>query len=142
MTSDLAARNRALGLAINREIWNERRIDKVADYYAEDIVSDYSPYVVRRVLDEMRAAIAGIPGTFEGFREDLKTVIADEERVVLHFTIRGRQTGPWGAIPPSGREVEYDEIVIMTIRDGKVVHQTGVADNLRGLRQVGAIRSP
>ena len=27
----------------------------------------------------------------------------------------------------------------MTVRDGKVVHQVGVIDNLTGLRQVGAL---
>jgi hypothetical protein len=27
----------------------------------------------------------------------------------------------------------------MTVRDGKVVHQTGVIDNVTGLRQVGVL---
>ena len=140
--SELAARNRELGLKINREIWNGGQIDKVAEYYSSDVVSDYSPYIVRRGIAELTAAVAGAPATFEGFREEIKAVIADEERVAIHFTIKGKQIGHWGPVPPSGKDVEFDEIVIMTIKDGKVVHQTGVADNLRGLRQVGAIRSP
>jgi hypothetical protein len=39
--------NRALGLKINREIWNERQFDKIPAYFAEDFVSDYCPDVVR-----------------------------------------------------------------------------------------------
>jgi len=35
--------------------------------------------------------------------------------------------------------VQFDEIVILTLRDGKVVHQRGVADNLTALRQVGVL---
>jgi len=58
---------------------------------------------------------------------------------VIHFTITGRHTGQWGPVPASGQPVAFDEIVIMTVRDGKVVHQVGVIDNLTGLRQVGAL---
>ncbi|MCC6213016.1 MAG: hypothetical protein IT513_18410 [Burkholderiales bacterium] len=34
---------------------------------------------------------------------------------------------------------QFDKIVIMTVQDGKVVHQAGVIDNLTGLRQVGVM---
>jgi hypothetical protein len=33
--------------------------------------------------------------------------------------------------------VAFDEIVIMTVRDGKVCHQVVVTDNVTGLRQIG-----
>jgi predicted ester cyclase len=42
-------------------------------------------------------------------------------------------------VPATGRSVAFDEIVIMTVRDSKVVHQTGVIDNVTGLRQVGVL---
>jgi SnoaL-like polyketide cyclase len=48
-------------------------------------------------------------------------------------------TGPWGLVPATGRPVAFDEIVIMTVRDSKVVHQTGVIDNVTDLRQVGVL---
>ena len=41
-----AAFNRALGVKINREIWNDRQFDRIPTYFAEDFVSDYSPNVV------------------------------------------------------------------------------------------------
>ena len=34
-----------------------------------------------------------------------------------------------------------DEIVIMTVRDSKVVRLVGIVDNLTGLRQVGVLSS-
>jgi hypothetical protein len=37
-----AAFNRELGLKINREVWNGRQLDKIAEYFAEDFVADYS----------------------------------------------------------------------------------------------------
>jgi predicted ester cyclase len=45
-------------------------------------------------------------------------------------------------LPPSGKPVAFDEIVILQLRDGKVVHQSGIADNLTALRQLGILPTP
>ncbi len=132
-----AAFNRELGLRINREIWNGRQFDKIPEYFAEEFVSDYSPNVVRRGRHHIQEAVERAHATFEGFREEIKTIVADDQRVVVHFTIKGKHTGQWGPLSGTGKEVAFDEIVIMTVRDGKVVHQVGVIDNVTGLRQVG-----
>lgn len=139
--TEAAAFNRELGLKINREIWNGRELEKIPEYYAEEVVMDYSPSFVRRGRREVRDAVERSHAAFQGFREEVKTIVADDERVVVHFTVRGRHTGRWGPVPATGKEVAFDEIVIMTVRDGKVVHQVGVIDNLSGLRQVGVIAS-
>jgi predicted ester cyclase len=135
----VAAFNRELGLKINREIWNGRRFEKVPEYFAEEFVSDYSPAFVRRGRHHIQEAVERAHATFEGFREEIKTIVADDERVVIHFTIKGRHTGQWGPLPATGKEVAFDEIVIMTVQNGKVVHQAGVIDNVTGLRQVGVL---
>ena len=51
----------------------------------------------------------------------------------------GKHIGQWGPLPGTGKDVAFDEIAIMTVRDGKVVHQAGVIDNVTGLRQVDAM---
>ena len=134
--------NRELGLNINREIWNGRQYEKIEEYFADDFVADYSPAFVRRGRHHVRDAVERAHATFEGFREEVKTIVADDDRVVIHFTITGTHVGQWGPLPATGKAVAFDEIVIMTVRDGKVVHQAGVIDNLTALRQVGAIPAP
>jgi predicted ester cyclase len=42
-----------------------------------------------------------------------------------------------GVLAPIGKRVSFDEVVFLEIRDGKVVSQRGVADNLTALRQLG-----
>jgi predicted ester cyclase len=138
---DKVACNRELGRRINQDIWNDRKLDLVETYFTEDFT--HEGFSGRH---EGRAAVsAGVEkahATFENFREVLKSVTADEERVVLHFTITGRHVGQWGPVPATGKDVAYDEIVIMTVRDGKVCHQVVVADNITGLRQIGVWPSP
>lgn len=136
------AENRRLGLAINEEIWNGRRFDKIADYFTDDFVADYSPRVIRRGRQAIEEMVQSAHDTFEGFREDVHQAVADEHTVVLHFTITGKQVRDWGPIPASHAAVRYDEIVIMQVREGKVFRQIGVADNLLALQQLGAIPDP
>jgi predicted ester cyclase len=58
------------------------------------------------------------------------------------LTISGTQRGQWGPLPATGRHAQFDEIVILQIRDRKVVRQRGIVDNLSALRQLGAVPSP
>jgi predicted ester cyclase len=38
--------------------------------------------------------------------------------------------------------VQFEEIVILQIRDGKVQRQRGIVDNLNALRQLGVAPTP
>jgi predicted ester cyclase len=138
---DKVAYNRELGRRINQDIWNDRKLELVESYFTEDFV--YEGFSGRHEgLAALRAGVEKAHATFEAFREVLKSVTADEERIVVHFTITGRHTGPWGPVAPTGKMVAFDEIVIMTVRDGKVCHQVVVTDNVTGLRQIGVWPSP
>jgi SnoaL-like polyketide cyclase len=45
-----------------------------------------------------------------------------------------------GALPATGKRAQFDEIVILQIRDGKVLRQRGIVDNLSALRQLASCR--
>jgi hypothetical protein len=70
-----AAFNRALGLKINREIWNERQFEKIPTQFAEDFVSDYSPSFVRHGRHHIQEAVERPHAAFEGFREEIKAIV-------------------------------------------------------------------
>jgi hypothetical protein len=95
--------NRELGLKINREIWNGRQFDKIPEYFVEEFVSDYSPSFVRRGREHIQPAVERAHAAFTGFREDIKTIVADDACVVIHFTITGTTPARGGRLPPPGR---------------------------------------
>lgn len=140
--NSIVEQNRQLGLRINQEIWNEQRFDLIPELFTEDFVADYSPRIVREGRDQIEQMVRSSHATFEGFKETVRQVVADEHSVVLHFTISGRQIADWGPIAATNLPVKYDEIVIMQIRDGKVCRQVGVLDNLLALQQLGRIPDP
>jgi hypothetical protein len=45
-------------------------------------------------------------------------------------------------LPPSGKRVSFDEIVILRVAQGRVAWQRGIVDNLTALRQLGVLPTP
>jgi predicted ester cyclase len=69
-------------------------------------------------------------------------MIGEGDRVAVHLRISGTQLGAWGPVPPTGRRLEFEEMLILTFDDdGRVAHQRGIPDNLLGLRQCGVLPS-
>ena len=62
--------------------------------------------------------------------------------MVVRLTITGTQLGQWGPLPPRGKRVRFEEIVILRSVDGKVVEQRSLPDNLAALRQLGVVPTP
>jgi predicted ester cyclase len=135
--------NKAMVREITEQIWNRRSLHRIPEFYASDYVADYRPYSPPRSGHEaIRGMVERAWCAFSGYHEQLHEVVAEGNLVVAHFTISGTQTGQWGVLPPTNKRVEFDEIVILEFRDGKVVRQRGIPDNLTALRQLGVLPTP
>jgi predicted ester cyclase len=140
---DAVERNKALVRELTEVVWNGRGLDRIADFYAPEFVADYRPYSpLREGHDGIRRMVEGAWMAFPDYHEELHELIAEGDRVVVHLTISGTQSGQWGPLPPTGKRVQFEEIVILQIRDGKVHRQRGIPDNLNALRQLGVVPTP
>ena len=138
----MSDQNKRLVREITDIIWNGRGVDRIPEFYAPDFVADYRPYALREGYEGIRAMVEGAWIAFPDYHEEVHEFIAEGGRVVLHLTISGTQKGQWGPLPATGKRAEFDEIVILQIRDGKVLRQRGVVDNLSALRQLGVVPTP
>jgi predicted ester cyclase len=134
--------NKRLVREITDVVWNSRGLDRIPEFCAPDFVGDYRPYALREGLEGVRAMVAGAWTAFPDYHEEVQELIAEGDRVVVHLTISGTQQGQWGPLAATGKRAKFDEIVILQIRDGKVVRQRGIVDNLSALRQLGAVPTP
>ena len=138
----MSEENKRLIREVTEAVWNRRGLDRIPEFYAPDFVGDYRPYALREGHEGVRAMVEGAWTAFPDYHEELRELIAEGERVVAHLTISGTQQGQWGPLPATGKRAEFDELVILQIRDGKIVRQRGVVDTLSALRQLGAVPSP
>jgi predicted ester cyclase len=65
-------------------------------------------------------------------------LIAEGDRVVWRFTARGTQNGPLLGLPPSGKRMEIEGIVISRFAGDRWVEDWGSWDIQGMLQQLGA----
>jgi lactoylglutathione lyase len=59
-------------------------------------------------------------------------------RAAVRLRVRGLHVGPHAGIPPTGRTVEWDEIHLWRLEDGRVIEHWACRDDLAALRRMGA----
>jgi predicted ester cyclase len=123
------------------EVWNGRRLDVVEDLYAPEFIVDYRPYApLRRGYSAVREMVERAWTTFPDYHEEMLALVVEGNTAAVHLRITGTHAGAWGPIPPTGRRLEFEEILLLTFDpQGRVGHHRGIVDNLTGLRQAGAI---
>ncbi len=136
-------RNKKVVERLFDEVWNGRKLGAIGELYAPEFVVDYRPYApLAHGPEAVQAMVQRCYETFPDYHEELLRLVAEADTVVVHMRITGTQLGAWGPAPPTGRRVEFEEIAILTFREGKVVHQRGIVDNLAALRQLGVVPTP
>ncbi len=135
--------NKALVRILTDEVWNARRVERIPELYAPDYVADYRPIApLQTGHDGIRGMVERAWQTFPDYHEELHELVAEGDLVTAWITISGTQDGPWGIIPPTGRRVAFDEILLLRIAGGRVVWQRGIPDNVAALRQMGILPTP
>jgi steroid delta-isomerase-like uncharacterized protein len=70
---------------------------------------------------------------------DEEDLIADGNRVVGRYTLRGTHLGDFLGIPATGNTITVSNIHIFRIDDGKIVEHWGHGDDMGMMRQIGAM---
>jgi predicted ester cyclase len=81
-------------------------------------------------------------GAFSGLHHTFEDQLAEGDKVMSRLTLHGTHTGAFQGIPPTGKAVTIQEIVVDRFAEGKVVEHWGNADMLGLLQQLGAIPQP
>ena len=101
-------------------------------------------------------AIAGPAGTlasgawlrsaFSDLRFPILGIARNDNQVWVRLRMQGRHTGPFvrfrngtldQAIPPTGREIDVEQVHLLDVRDGKVVRHEALRDDIGLLGQLG-----
>lgn len=136
---DNISQNVALGRRVLTEIYGAGKVSLVDELYTDDFVDDSPGGGKGR--DLMKEAVVEFHKAFPDLRIDIEDAFAIEGKVVLRYSARGTQTGPYGQIPPTGKAVTVRGITILEIVNGKIRTEWTEYDRLGVLRQLGIVPS-
>lgn len=90
--------------------------------------------------------MGGFKGAFPDITIQVQNQVATDEQVVSEITARGTHTGPLftpvGAIPPTGRTVDFTVCEVIEVRDGKVAKLRNYQDGASIMMQIGVLPAP
>jgi steroid delta-isomerase-like uncharacterized protein len=113
--------------------------DILEEVYAPDLVW-HEPDQAVRGYEEARQFVSTYKTAFPDLSVTIEDTIAEGEKVVTRYTIRGTHQGEIEEFgPPTGRQLELEGITIHRIEDGKIVEEWERYDNLDILQQLGLV---
>lgn len=65
--------------------------------------------------------------------------IAEDNRIMVRFTMSGTQTEPFMGIPATGKKVCVTAMNIYELKEGKIIREHGLPDLFSMLQQLGTI---
>ncbi|WP_323746102.1 ester cyclase [Catenulispora pinisilvae] len=83
--------------------------------------------------------VAAMHQAFSDLRIEILHCVGDGDLVATHKMFRGRHTGTWFGLPPSGNPIEFRVMDLVRFRDGQWIEHWAVADGVTLLRQTGAL---
>lgn len=94
-------------------------------------------------LEGFQAAFAALLEGFPDLRNNVVgPQIAEGDLVATHITFTGTHEGSFLGFAPTGRWVEFDEVLFTRIRDDLIVEIWALGDELTFLEQIGLVRPP
>jgi ketosteroid isomerase-like protein len=107
-----------------REFWTAETVERFPDRTC-------------RGVDEITAYFEEALGAISGWHMELLAIAEQGEDVFVQWHLTGTHTGPIQGIEPTGKPVAIDGIDHFVIRDGKVVSNFVVLDQMQYGRQLG-----
>jgi predicted ester cyclase len=111
---------------------------ELAEQYLDPVVVSHNPF------PGQAPGIAGFVAALQAFRvafPDLRATathyVAEGDKVVGRFEVRGTHQGDFMGLAPTGRSIHYEEIAIVRLAGGRIIEHWAVADALAIMQQLG-----
>ena len=121
------------------EEWANRGDTAAADeLIATNLVLRNPPAVISS-LEDYKNSMAGFHKAFPDLRFTIDDPISDGDKVVVHWTLRGTQSGEFQGRPPTGKPITVTGISIFRMANGKIQEITVNMDRLGMMEQLSLL---
>lgn len=117
--------NKALVSRWMNEIWQEVNPVTINEILAPDFSFNYGPPGIKPDREAYKQTIDSIFAGFPDVKFTTEDIVAEGDKVAVHWMGQGTHTGEFWGIPPTGKQVAMRGISIIRIEGGKIVEEWG-----------------
>ena len=130
----MSVENKSLIRFVIEEVFNSKRKDLVEAFYASDC-EGYCPDGPFRGRAGFHRFFENYMAAFPDFQLHINYIVAEDDRVVVHYTFVGTNTASLAGFPPTGNTVRVPGVIVSRVENGWITEQSFVWDNLGPRRQ-------
>ncbi len=125
------------------EVWNQGRLETIHELFAADGVGigQSGSDVVIRGPQEFETFVQGLRAAFPDIHVTAEDVLDAGDKVVMRWSATMTHRGDGLGVPASGKQVRITGISIARIANGKIVEGWDNWDQLKMMREIGAIKT-
>jgi len=119
------------------ELWLNKNIEAIDSLHSNDFI-DHSPAGRKDDNEGYMTGLMNFYNSFPDFFTTVEDIIIDPEKgkAAIRWTAKGTFQSSYMGFKPSGREVDFRGIEILTIKDGKVTDRWGEWDGVDLMEQL------
>ena len=120
------------------EVWNHESPEAVEKFFATDCVR-HDPSGLSEVsgIEEIKQVNVGLRAAFPDSHYTVEDMIAEGDKVVTRWTVRGTHKGEMMGIKATGKTIETPGINISRIEGGKIAEEWIIWDTFGFMKQLG-----
>ena len=132
--------NKAVLRRYFEEVWNQGRLELLDELVAPSY-ENHDPAVpgLPRGPEGLTPIIAGFRAAFPDLHVTIDDQIAEGDKVVTRYTMRGTHQGAFMGLPPTGKHMAVSGIQIERVVQGQIVEHWRKSDDLGMMQQLGAL---
>src|SRR5215210_8546610 len=131
-----AEENKAIFRRYAEEVGNQHNFEIVDEIFERYIAHQPDGSTLERGPQDVKRFQREFHSAFSNFRISIEDQIAEGDKVVSHYTIRGTHQGDFMSLAPTGKEIEIKGVTTFRFSsEGKVVETWDSYDQLSLMRQ-------
>ncbi len=134
--------NKALVRRLYQEIFNEKRLSAIDDYFAPDVIDETLPPGSPGGIEGVRMTMTAFLMAFPDLQLTIEEMVAEGNKVVTRWTFRATHAGDSLGMPATGKHVTLPGVSIVRLEGGKSVENWVTFDQLNMLQQPGLAPLP
>jgi steroid delta-isomerase-like uncharacterized protein len=137
-----AEANKALVRRVYEEGLNQGNLAILDELLADDL-ADHSLFPGQATgRESFTRRFTLVRTAFPDVTMTVEDAMAEGDKVICRWTLRGTHTGPFASLPATGRSVQISGINITRIAGGRIEEHWASFDHLGLLQQLGAFQPP
>lgn len=121
------------------DMWLSGRTDGIQEVVAENFVTHMSmPGITSTGIQQLKDMIAMSTAAFPDSKAEDMHLMAEGDRVVAHYRLKGTNTGSMGqGMPATNKPIDVHTVDVLRFENGKVVEHWGYMEEMKMMEQLG-----